>query len=564
MKTMEDHGSDGRSRGRSRRGLQTPRCARVHTASALTLAALLLGLAGCSGEIGTSERPPVEELPPDDPIRSTPIFHFEPEDESTQPGVRRLTKHELERALVDLTGVRPDLSELPEDLESLNLQNDASRLTVRDGNHLLAMMRVAHEVAVAADVDALLPCAGDCTDGELRSYLEHVFVEPVADIGDYRALYDRALTQLDGENARRAVIQTSLMSPRFHYRTELGEGGDRLTAHELAEKLSYFAWGRPPDAELRARADDGTILEPEVYAAEVDRLLADPRTEDRVVELIFDWLGLDHFDLQSKDAAADLPPELEASMFAEAEAMIRAELFEGEGTLRSLLTTDTTHVDELLAGHYGLDGVTGGELQPVSLEGTGRSGLLTTALVLGAHAKESGRSPMQRGKFLVDELMCMGFPPEAGAAAMMLPDGVDDLTFREQFAPLETTLPCSNCHQMLNAGFAFDVFDNVGRRYPLERVGDEEAQGFFNLAPYAQMSFESTIEANEGFAQHGALVRCFVAQTHRYAQGSVPSIDDAELMGELEAAFDANDGHVLNLMRDIALSERFAQPAEGS
>jgi hypothetical protein len=555
-----------RSIGRSRRGLHTPRCARLHTLVAIALGTFALALAGCSGEIGDSERPPVEELPPDDPIRSTPIFHFEPEDPSTQPGVRRLTRHELERAIEDLTGVTPDVSDLPEDLESLNLQNDAARLTVRDGNHLLALMHVAHDVAVAADIDALLPCAGDCTDAELRAYLEHVFVEPLdaEGLADYRDVYDRALAELDPENARRAVIQSSLMSPRFHYRTELGGGGDRLTPHELAEKLSYFAWGRPPDAELRAKADDGSILEAEVYAAEVDRLLADARSEERVVELIFDWLGLDHFDLQSKDAAAALPAELEDSMIAEAKRMIRAELFEGDGTLRSLLTTDTTHVDELLAGHYGIDGVSGSELQPVSLEGTGRSGLLTTALVLGAHAKESGRSPMQRGKFLVDELMCMGFPPEAGAAAMMLPDGVEDLTFREQFAPLESTLPCSNCHQMLNAGFAFDVFDNVGRRYPLDRVGDEEAHGFFNLAPYEQMSFESTVEANQGFAEHGALVRCFVAQTHRYAQGSVPSVEDAELMEELEATFDANDGHVLNLMRDIALAERFQQPAEGS
>jgi len=555
-----------RSKDRFRRGLHTPRCARLHTWAALALGIFALALAGCSGEIGDSERPPDEELPPDDPIRSTPIFHFEPEDPSNQPGVRRLTVHELERALEDLTGVSPDLSALPADLESLNLQNDASRLTIRDGNHLLSLMRVAHEVAVAADVEALLPCVGDCTDGELRAYLEHIFVEPLdaEGLAEYRSLYDRALTELDAENARRAVIQSSLMSPRFLYRTELGDGGDTLTPHELAEKLSYFAWGRPPDAELRAKADDGSILEAEVYAAEVDRLLADSRSEERVVELIFDWLGLDHFDLQSKDASAELPAELEDSMVAEAKRMIRAELFEGEGTLRSLLTTDTTHVDELLAGHYGIDGVTGSELQPVSLEGTGRSGLLTTALVLGAHAKESGRSPMQRGKFLVDELMCMGFPPEAGAAAMMLPDGVEDLTFREQFAPLESTLPCSNCHQMLNAGFAFDVFDNVGRRYPLERVGDEEAHGAFDLAPYARMTFENTLEANEGFAEHGALVRCFVAQTHRYAQGSVPSVGDAELMGELEATFDANDGHVLNLMRDIALSQRFQHTAEGS
>ena len=494
-----------------------------------------------------------------------PKFHFEPDAASTQPGLRRLTVRELERTVLDVTGVVPDVSNLPADLEHINLQNDAGRLSIRDGNHLQALLRMASQVAADADIAAVLPCAAECTDGELRTYLERrAFGMPLdaESFGRYRDIYDRALAAMTPRLARRAVVQASLFSPYLLYRTEIGDDSGQLTPFELAEKLSYFIWGRPPDGPLSLAAFDGTLSDPAVFASHIDRLIQHEYTHERVVELIFDWLGLDHFDLQSKDAASELPTGLEASMVEEVERMIRAVIFEGEGTLRALMTTETTYVDGVLAEHYGIDGITSADFQEVSLAGTGRAGLLTTALVLSAHAKESGRSPMQRGKFLLDELLCMGFPPEAGIAAMSLPAGVDDLTFREQFAPLETTAPCSNCHRMLNAGFAYDVFDTVGRRFPVDRVSANEASGIFELRPYETLRFDSTGEATIGFSEHPALVRCFVAQSHRFAQGSVPSLEDADRMGQLETHFDSNDGDVVELLRQIALSERFRQAVQ--
>ena len=126
-------------------------------------------------------------------------------------------------------------------------------------------------------------------------------------------------------------------------------------------------------------------------------MLAHDNARERIIEIVFDYLGMDHFDLSTKDAAADLPVDmLQASMIEEAERMIGRVLFEEASGFRELLTTDTTEVDELLAMHYGIEGVTGSEFQEVSLEGTSRRGLLTTALALSSHSKESGRSPMQR------------------------------------------------------------------------------------------------------------------------------------------------------------------------
>lgn len=535
--------------------------------------ALCLAFAGaCTGNIEDPMTEPDPEPDPDpdlpDPEDLYPTFLLEPDAASEQPGVRRLTRSELQRTILDLTGVDADVSALLEDREILNLQNDARRSTVSEPGHVLSYLELATEVAGDADIDAVLPCAAACTDAELHVFLDRAFNEavPEADFGAYRDTYTRARGELSEENARRAIVLTALLSPKLLYRTEVGEGEGTLTATELAEKLSYFVWGRGPDAALRARALDGTILEPATLAEELDRMLAHEWARERVAEFCFDWLGLDHLSLDAKLAYDELPEGIAHSMEEEAARMIARVIFdEGEG-LRALLTTDRTEVDADLAAHYGL-AFSGEGWQEVSLAETERRGLLTTALVLAAHAKESGRSPMQRGNFLIAEVMSLGFPPEFGAAAMTLPDDVEDLTFREQFAPLETLDTCSNCHRMLNAGFAFDLYDAVGRRFPSDRVLPEETEAVFDAPPYDPVSFATTAEAVEGLSRHPVLVRSFVGQVLHFAQGSAPSELDATLAEALEEDFDNTDGDVLALIRDIVLSERFVavvRAAEGS
>ncbi len=70
-----------------------------------------------------------------------------------------------------------------------------------------------------------------------------------------------------------------MMSPEFVYHIEVGDAQGNLTAHELANRISFHFWKQPPDIELRAAADDGSLLDPTVYAQQVDRLFEDPRSE---------------------------------------------------------------------------------------------------------------------------------------------------------------------------------------------------------------------------------------------------------------------------------------------
>ena len=524
------------------------------------------GLTGCDGliEDASVERGLDDPEGQTDPGVPAPVFTLVPEGEALPLGYRGMNQPELGRAIRDVTGVEADLSGLYPDLETGYLRNHAARLTFLDGNEMRAMLEIASEVAAEADLAAVFPCAASaCTSEEIRSYLERAFVERLDDdaLAPYLDVVARA--QAANVDVRRALIQVSLLSPRFLYRTELGEDGT-LTAIELAEKLAFFAWGRPPDAQLRELAFDGSLATPEVYEAEVARLLADNRARDRIVEFIFDWLGLDDYDLQAYSNGVELSEEVEASMVGEVRRLIARELFYENNGLRSLLTTDTTYADANVAAIYGIEGV-GEEFEVVSLAGTTRRGLLTTPLVLSAHAKETNsRSPIQRGKFVISEMLCLDFPPELGTVAAQLPPNPEGMSFREQFAEVATTAPCQNCHRMLNAGFGLDLYDNIGRRYAESFVPSADAWGILDAPPYDTIDFASPGEFMDKLATHPLLTRCAVGQAYRFAQGQYSTAIDADAIAAFEQRFNETGGDVLALFHQIATSDRFRQSATAS
>ena len=528
--------------------------------------ALVGGCDGSIGEVGTNDPTdpdPGDPNEPANPSGSNPAFHFEPSGDDTRPGLRRLTKPQLVNTWEFISGVRPDLSALPADPELLSIANDASRLTVRGASSMQTLLSEATSNAAAADLDAVVPCASACTPNEVRSFLERAFAHPVEDeqLARYIERYADAAGRFDAEFGRRVLLQMALISPSVLYRTEIGEGGV-LTAHEFAEKLAYFLTDSPPDNTLSAVADDGSILDAGVRSAQVERLLETAEARTRVQSFFFDWLGLDHANLDARIGADELPEGTAEAMEQEVRLLIDSVIFDRGGSVRDLLTSETTFIDERLAQVYGMSAPAGGGFGEVSLEGTERLGLLTTGLVLMAHSKEGGRSPMQRGKFIVDEVLCYGFPADSGEAAMTLPPDTEDLTFREKFGSLEVREDCAKCHRMINVGFAFDVFDNVGRRWDTSFVGTEDATGSFELRPFPVFEFGSTAEAVRGIASHQALGRCYSAQLYRFAQGTIPGMDDAAVLESLEALFLDSGGNVLESLRLIANSDRFAAAAQ--
>src|SRR5690606_30095196 len=147
-------------------------------------------------------------------------------------------------------------------------------------------------------------------------------------------------------DAMRLLVTAFLQTPDFLYRLEKGEPGDdgpvrRLTGEEIASRLSLFLWKTGPDDELLDAAAAGELDTPEGVLAHAERLLADPRADDTLVEFHVSWLGIDALETQLVDL--DRFPEyatLQEDMLEETRRFVLHVLREDDAQLATLLTAD--------------------------------------------------------------------------------------------------------------------------------------------------------------------------------------------------------------------------------
>ena len=207
-----------------------------------------------------------------------------------------------------------------------------------------------------------------------------------------------------GETTKSAIIDSFsliLSSPSFLYLLEPSdgaEGRESLNDRELATRLSYFLWSSPPDSELLDLAKKGLLSDPKTLAAQTDRLLNDPRSDEFVTSFTHQWLDMKRLDMF--DFSAKYHPEFDETVRASARQEVYAtiqHLMDHELPLEKLLKSDFIVIDEVLADFYGIDGVDGPEFRKVSLPANSpRGGLLGTAAIhiMGSDGQRS--SPVER------------------------------------------------------------------------------------------------------------------------------------------------------------------------
>ena len=206
-----------------------------------------------------------------------------------------------------------------------------------------------------------------------------------------------------------------LCSPEF---VCLEEKPGALDDHALAARLSFFLWNSEPDDELRSLAASGQLHRPEVFRAETERLLDDPKSR-RFVDAFLDyWLDLRKIVATAPDAA--LYPDyylddLLSESAIEETQLFFAELLRRDLPARNLVASDFAMLNERLAAHYGLPGVEGVALRRVPLPPDSlRGGLLTQASVLKVTANGTTTSPVLRGAWIMERIL--GEPPATAAA----------------------------------------------------------------------------------------------------------------------------------------------------
>lgn len=253
-----------------------------------------------------------------------------------------------------------------------------------------------------------------------------------------------------------------LCSPRFLYFNEpVGE----LDDYSIASRLSYFLWGTFPDSKLLSLAKQKKLSKPSVLGQQVNRLLDDPRSQVFIERFTNQWLNLKDIDFTTPDSK--LYPEfdliLQEAMVGETHAFLRA-MIQEDLSVTNVVDSDFTMLNERLAHHYGIQGVSGSEIRKVDLKPEHRrGGIISHASVHKVTANGTTTSPVVRGVWMMEKIMGQKpLPPPANVPAIE-PDIRGAQSIREQLDKHRNTPDCATCHVKIDPpGFALENYDVIG------------------------------------------------------------------------------------------------------
>lgn len=336
-------------------------------------------------------------------------------------------------------------------------------------------------------------------------------------------LYDSAVAEGDSfEKALRYPMQAVLVSPHFLYKIEqpvaIGEIRE-LNDFELATSLSYFLWSSMPDNELFGLAVKGQLKDKEVFRQQVVRMLKDKQAKAVVQNFASQWLQLRALARMQPDA--DLFPGVDAQLRNDMETetkLLVYDLIRKDAQVTDLLKADYTFLNERLAKHYGVDGVTGKKFVKVSSAKTKREGILSHASILTLTSNPNRTSPVKRGKWIMENLLGEE-PPPPDPDAMQLEDQPKlSGTLRQRMEQHRADPACSVCHKVMDElGFALENYDAVGKYRLQDEVGAIDSRGELPDGTKFQGSEELQLMIRTGM--RARFVRCISEKMLIYALG---------------------------------------------
>ena len=504
---------------------------------------------GAGGDTGPGTTPPVVTVPPGDADRFiNPTVRSCRNREVFDPGVnlaRRLTHIEVKNTVADLLGV--DISDYTDvwnetfrAVKTSGFRNAANTLDVP-----LPLAESYAEMAAAVperidDFGGLIDRMTDCTElGEaacegafIKNLGLRVMRRPLMDeqVDAYRNIFAAADAQDVGfERGAKLVVEAMLQSPQFLYRTTKARGGDKeiggVDDYELATNLSFFLWGRGPDAELMELAGAGNLNDAETFDAQVDRLVGDARTRDNFLQMMDEWMNIEeiHHLKRGQERFPAFTDELQKDMEAEGRAFLK-EMWDKDLPISTIFNGEFTFASDRLLEFYGIDG-NGGEKTDLSSTPE-RMGLLTQAGALAASGHREDPSLVERGLFYLRSFFCDDVPPPG-----------DEVTetdlFKKEFDSerlaadaREPVVQCGGCHGKFDGlAYALEPYDGIGRYITENDKGIEMRQdgviGEDLLGTGNAISYNTTEEFLEAVAGLDEMSTCMVRKPLQFALGRI-------------------------------------------
>lgn len=367
----------------------------------------------------------------------------------------------------------------------------------------------------------------------MYAFAERAFRRPVAqkDLAPYLALVERDLDRgVDFTAALKGGYRALLCSPRFLY---FHETPGKLDDHAIATRLSYFLWSTTPDAALRAAADAGQLATPKLRHQQVERMLKDPRANGLVTALAEQWLNLREIDFTTPDELlyGEFDQTLKQSMIAETHAFL-AKLIDEDLPTSNIIHSDFAMLNERLAKHYKIPGVSHQDIRPVKLERKyHRGGIITQGAVLKVTANGTTTSPVVRGAWINERILGVMIPPPPDNVPAVEPDIRGAKTIREQLKKHRANTSCAACHLKIDPpGFALENYDVIGGWRTTYRNTQPKAREL-PVDPHYDLPNGETFDGIERFKQivlknPQQIARNFTHQLVTYSTGAPVTFGD--------------------------------------
>ena len=384
------------------------------------------------------------------------------------------------------------------------------------------------------------------------------------EVEDLLRFFDEGTAAGGFEVGVRTGLEALLASPHFVLRLErepvdAPERGYRLTDVDLASRLSFFLWGTPPDDELQALADAGSLT-PDELDRQALRMLADPRAAALGRRFAAQWFRLQDMDKVRPDPNffPNYDENLARAMRRETELFF-ADLVQENRSLLDLYRADHTFADERLARHYGIPGVAGRHFRRVAYPDDTRRGILGHGSMLVLTSLANRTSPVLRGKWVMEVLLgTPPPPPPPDIPALEDTEEVRDgrrLTTRERMEAHRSNPSCSSCHRLIDPiGLALDNFDVTAKwrlrenGVPLDTRGD-----YYDGTPVT--SPRELVDAL--LARPIPLVRTFTENLLAFAAGRRVEHFDQPTVRAIARAAEADDYRMASFIMGVVRSDAF-------
>jgi hypothetical protein len=451
-----------------------------------------------------------------------------------------------------------------------NFVNDAVANT--SNNVLVKTLTIqSDEVVEGPGRDRIFVCepAGLAAEGCYRkivtTFAKRAWRRPL-ESEEVKALVDLWGALRDGgesdDQALRLVMRSVMTSPKFIYRARTTRDADRegwLDDFVLASRLSYFLWSSMPDERLFAAAEAGELASEEGLTEAVRWMLADEKAQGLVDGFAEQWL--------STRLMATASPSTEVYPFDEAlrSAMVEeSKLFFGDFLsndlpMTALLGPDFAYLNDRLAAHYGLPPVGSDDLVRLAAGPDDRTGMLSLSAWLTSHSDAEHSSPIRRGRWLSDRILCQPVPPPPAGLEVPPLAPTDDATVREQLEKHRSDPACASCHALLDVlGMGLERFDGVARVRPerdLDTMGElPDGTTFEGAGELAAALDEETV------------IACVAQKLMSYSLGRPLGAIDRPFVEAIAQRAVAEGQTLPEVVLAIVLSPTFRSPAplEGS